>query len=256
MSKKVLSVLLALGLAVSSVACSRSNSEDRENKKPRATTTAEESESVDREEEANKTEETETTPTTTTSDEIGTTAGTTTAAADETDTSSAPTPDPNLEVAEEGPIRELEPESLDDVENITYLEAVPEDTTELTEGPKQYHYCMATVYVSFPGSNTHEGGVFLISNIRCILSGGPSPRDDMYYWTIDDESALDKAITQYCDENNITKSDLGYIANSNNWVVQSISYEYYSSLRYTSFDTWTRHDEDGDVYSMGDSIDA
>ena len=133
--------------------------------------------------------------------------------------------------ADEVPIKALKPLSYDNASNVTYLKATPEDTKDLTEGPKEYHYGVGTIYMKYSGSDTFESGVLIISDVRCVVSRVPSPMDDLYFWTIDDDWALERAIDE---RNNI----------------QSITDEYYSSLRYQSTNTWNLHYHDGDEYEI------
>ena len=147
--------------------------------------------------------------------------------------------------ADEVPIKALKPLSYDNASNVTYLKATPEDTKDLTEGPKEYHYGVGTIYMKYSGSDTFESGVLIISDVRCVVSRVPSPMDDLYFWTIDDDLALDRAIDEFCKDKGIQRKELGLITRTN---IQSISDEYYSSLRYQSTNTWNLHYHDGDEY--------
>ena len=147
--------------------------------------------------------------------------------------------------ADEVPIKALKPLSYDNASNVTYLKATPEDTKDLTEGPKEYHYGVGTIYMKYSGSDTFESGVLIISDVRCVVSRVPSPMDDLYFWTIDDDWALDRAIDEFCKDKGIQRKELGLIMRNN---IQSITDEYYSSLRYQSTNTWNLHYHDGDEY--------
>ena len=147
--------------------------------------------------------------------------------------------------ADEVPIKALKPLSYDNASNVTYLKATPEDTKDLTEGPKEYHYGVGTIYMKYSGSDTFESGVLIISDVRCVVSRVPSPMDDLYFWTIDDDWALDRAIDEFCKDKGIQRKELGLITRNN---IQSITDEYYSSLRYQSTNTWNLHYHDGDEY--------
>ena len=149
--------------------------------------------------------------------------------------------------ADEVPIKALKPLSYDNASNVTYLKATPEDTKDLTEGPKEYHYGVGTIYMKYSGSDTFESGVLIISDVRCVVSRVPSPMDDLYFWTIDDDWALDRAIDEFCKDKGIQKKELGLITRNN---IQSITDEYYSSLRYQSTNTWNLHYHDGDEYEI------
>ena len=149
--------------------------------------------------------------------------------------------------ADEVPIKALKPLSYDNASNVTYLKATPEDTKDLTEGPKEYHYGVGTIYVKYDGSDTFESGVLIISDVRCVVSRVPSPMDDLYFWTIDDDWALDRAIDEFCKDKGIQRKELGLIMRNN---IQSITDEYYSSLRYQSTNTWNLHYHDGDEYEI------
>ena len=149
--------------------------------------------------------------------------------------------------ADEVPIKALKPLSYDNASNVTYLKATPEDTKDLTEGPKEYHYGVGTIYMKYSGSDTFESGVLIISDVRCVVSRVPSPMDDLYFWTIDDDWALDRAIDEFCKDKGIQRKELGLITRTN---IQSISDEYYSSLRYQSTNTWNLHYHDGDEYEI------
>ena len=152
------------------------------------------------------------------------------------------------ERAADVPIRELKQYSYDNVANVTYLKATPEDTTGLSEGPKEYHYGMGTIYVKYNGSDSFEPGVLIITNVRCVVSGRAMPDDDKHIWMIDDDWALGCAIEQFCKDKGIAQKDLGLITKTN---IQSITDEYYSSIRYVSATTWNIHSKDGDVYTFG-----
>ena len=147
--------------------------------------------------------------------------------------------------ADEVPIKALKPLSYDNASNVTYLKATPEDTKDLTEGPKEYHYGVGTIYMKYSGSDTFESGVLIISDVRCVVSRVPSPMDDLYFWTIDDDWALERAIDEFCKDKGIQRKELGLITRNN---IQSITDEYYSSLRYQSTNTWNLHYHDGDEY--------
>ena len=147
--------------------------------------------------------------------------------------------------ADEVPIKALKPISYDNVSNVTYLKATPEDTKDLTEGPKEYHYGVGTIYVKYSGSDTFEPGVLIISDVRCNVSRVPDPMDELYFWMVDDDWALGNAIDEFCKDKGIQKKELGLITRTN---IQSISDEYYSSLRYHSANTWSLHYHDGDEY--------
>ncbi len=149
--------------------------------------------------------------------------------------------------ADEVPIKALKPLSYDNASNVTYLKATPEDTKDLTEGPKEYHYGVGTIYMKYSGSDTFESGVLIISDVRCVVSRVPSPMDDLYFWTIDDDWALDRAIDEFCKDKGIQRKELGLITRNN---IQSITDEYYSSLRYQSTNTWNLHYHDGDEYEI------
>ena len=149
--------------------------------------------------------------------------------------------------ADEVPIKALKPLSYDNASNVTYLKATPEDTKDLTEGPKEYHYGVGTIYMKYSGSDTFESGVLIISDVRCVVSRVPSPMDDLYFWTIDDDWALDRAIDEFCKDKGIQRKELGLIMRNN---IQSITDEYYSSLRYQSTNTWNLHYHDGDEYEI------
>ena len=149
--------------------------------------------------------------------------------------------------ADEVPIKALKPLSYDNASNVTYLKATPEDTKDLTEGPKEYHYGVGTIYMKYSGSDTFESGVLIISDVRCVVSRVPSPMDDLYFWTIDDDLALDRAIDEFCKDKGIQRKELGLITRNN---IQSITDEYYSSLRYQSTNTWNLHYHDGDEYEI------
>ena len=149
--------------------------------------------------------------------------------------------------ADEVPIKALKPLSYDNASNVTYLKATPEDTKDLTEGPKEYHYGVGTIYMKYSGSDTFESGVLIISDVRCVVSRVPSPMDDLYFWTIDDDWALDRAIDEFCKDKGIQRKELGLITRNN---IQSITDEYYSSLRYQSTNTWNLHYYDGDEYEI------
>ncbi len=149
--------------------------------------------------------------------------------------------------ADEVPIKALKPVSYDNATNVTYLKATPEDTKDLTEGPKEYHYGVGTIYVKYSGSDTFESGVLIISDVRCVVSRVPSPMDDLYFWTIDDDWAFDRAIDEFCKDKGIQRKELGLITRNN---IQSITDEYYSSLRYQSTNTWDLHYHDGDEYEI------
>ena len=149
--------------------------------------------------------------------------------------------------ADEVPIKALKPLSYDNASNVTYLKATPEDTKDLTEGTKEYHYGVGTIYMKYSGSDTFESGVLIISDVRCVVSRVPSPMDDLYFWTIDDDWALDRAIDEFCKDKGIQRKELGLITRNN---IQSITDEYYSSLRYQSTNTWNLHYHDGDEYEI------
>ncbi len=149
--------------------------------------------------------------------------------------------------ADEVPIKALKPLSYDNASNVTYLKATPEDTKDLTEGPKEYHYGVGTIYMKYSGSDTFESGVLIISDVRCVVSRVPSPMDDLYFWTIDDDWALDRTIDEFCKDKGIQRKELGLITRNN---IQSITDEYYSSLRYQSTNTWNLHYHDGDEYEI------
>ena len=149
--------------------------------------------------------------------------------------------------ADEVPIKALKPLSYDNASNVTYLKATPEDTKDLTEGPKEYHYGVGTIYMKYSGSDTFESGVLIISDVRCVVSRVPSPMDDLYFWTIDDDWALERAIDEFCKDKGIQRKELGLITRNN---IQSITDEYYSSLRYQSTNTWNLHYHDGDEYEI------
>ena len=147
--------------------------------------------------------------------------------------------------ADEVPIKALKPLSYDNASNVTYLKATPEDTKDLTEGPKEYHYGVGTIYMKYSGSDTFESGVLIISDVRCNVSRVPDPMDELYFWMVDDDWALGNAIDEFCKDKGIQKKELGLITRTN---IQSISDEYYSSLRYQSTNTWNLHYHDGDEY--------
>ena len=149
------------------------------------------------------------------------------------------------ERAADVPIRELKQYSYDNVANVTYLKATSKDTKDLTEGPKEYHYGVGTIYVKYSGSDTFEPGVLIISDVRCNVSRVPDPMDELYFWMVDDDWALGNAIDEFCKDKGIQKKELGLITRTN---IQSISDEYYSSLRYHSANTWSLHYHDGDEY--------
>ena len=149
------------------------------------------------------------------------------------------------ERAADVPIRELKQYSYDNVSNVTYLKATSKDTKDLTEGPKEYHYGVGTIYVKYSGSDTFEPGVLIISDVRCNVSRVPDPMDELYFWMVDDDWALGNAIDEFCKDKGIQKKELGLITRTN---IQSISDEYYSSLRYHSANTWSLHYHDGDEY--------
>ena len=149
--------------------------------------------------------------------------------------------------ADEVPIKALKPLSYDNASNVTYLKATPEDTKDLTEGPKEYHYGVGTIYVKYSGSDTFEPGVLIISDVRCNVSRVPDPMDELYFWMVDDDWALGNAIDEFCKDKGIQKKELGLITRTN---IQSISDEYYSSLRYQSTNTWNLHYHDGDEYEI------
>ena len=147
--------------------------------------------------------------------------------------------------ADEVPIKALKPLSYDNASNVTYLKATPEDTKDLTEGPKEYHYGVGTIYMKYSGSDTFESGVLIISDVRCNVSRVPDPMDELYFWMVDDDWALGNAIDEFCKDKGIQRKELGLITRTN---IQSISDEYYSSLRYQSTNTWNLHYHDGDEY--------
>ena len=147
--------------------------------------------------------------------------------------------------ADEVPIKALKPLSYDNASNVTYLKATSKDTKDLTEGPKEYHYGVGTIYVKYSGSDTFEPGVLIISDVRCNVSRVPDPMDELYFWMVDDDWALGNAIDEFCKDKGIQKKELGLITRTN---IQSISDEYYSSLRYQSTNTWNLHYHDGDEY--------
>ena len=101
--------------------------------------------------------------------------------------------------------------------------------------------------MKYSGSDTFESGVLIISDVRCVVSRVPSPMDDLYFWTIDDDWALDRAIDEFCKDKGIQRKELGLITRNN---IQSITDEYYSSLRYQSTNTWNLHYHDGDEYEI------
>ena len=176
---------------------------------------------------------------------IGVTVGVLNKKADTEPTATVITEESTKERAADVPIKALKPISYDNVSNVTYLKATPEDTKDLTEGPKEYHYGVGTIYVKYSGSDTFEPGVLIISDVRCVVSTRLMPMDDMYIWLIDDDWALGCAIDGFCKDNGIKQKDLGLITRTN---IQSITDEYYSSLRYHSTTTWSHHNHDGDVY--------
>ncbi len=195
----------------------------------------------------------------TTAEEVETVTATTTAEAAKETTAAAKKPAESTEAlvestdasgkerADEVPIKALKPISYDNVSNVTYLKATPEDTKDLTEGPKEYHYGVGTIYMKYSGSDTFESGVLIISDVRCVVSRVPSPMDDLYFWTIDDDWAFDRAIDEFCKDKGIQRKELGLITRTN---IQSITDEYYSSLRYQSTNTWDLHYHDGDEYEI------
>ena len=176
---------------------------------------------------------------------IGVTVGVLNKKADTEPTATVITEESTKERAADVPIKALKPISYDNVSNITYLKATPEDTKDLTEGPKEYHYGVGTIYVKYSGSDTFEPGVLIISDVRCNVSRVPDPMDELYFWMVDDDWALGNAIDEFCKDKGIQKKELGLITRTN---IQSISDEYYSSLRYQSTNTWNLHYHDGDEY--------
>ena len=176
---------------------------------------------------------------------IGVTVGVLNKKADTKPTETVITEESTKERAADDPIKALKPISYDNVSNVTYLKATPEDTKDLTEGPKEYHYGVGTIYVKYNGSDTFEPGVLIISDVRCVVSTIKMPMDDMYIWIIDDDWALGCAIDEFCKDKGIQKKELGLIMRTN---IQSITDEYYSSIRYKSATTWSHHNHDGDVY--------
>ena len=229
MNKRIISILLVLGLSLASASCMSSKKE--------------ESKSTTAEAEISKTTETEPAATETSgTEEVVETETTTTSA--ETEKTEATTLNPDIEPADDRPLREVVPEDFSDIKNVTYIEAVPESTEGLTEGPKYYKYATGVVAVKYQGSESFPGGVLYISNIRCTVSSKASPMDDLYFWQVDDDWAVKNAMEKFCQDKGISQKDLGFYK----VYLQSIGDIYFSSVRFCSVETQRNHEKDGDIY--------
>lgn len=232
MNKRIVSLLLALAVSFAAASCTRSKKE--------------ESKSTTAETEVSKTTETEA-PATESSATVETTEAETTTST-ETEKTEATALNPDIEPADEFKIQDLKPKDYSNATNVTYLEAVPENTEGLTEGPKYYQYAMCTIYVKYDAVlGTIPPGILIVSNVRCVVSNKELP-DGTHKWMIDDDKALDDAIKKYCADNNITIKDLGNYMHT--YTIQSIDKKFYSSLRYVSKVTHSNHERDGDIYAL------
>lgn len=212
MNKKILAILLGMGLVVSVCAC---------NQQPEQTLgtpviVSEETTTIETTEEITEETTEETTEMTTTESRI-----------DKYDIY---------------PVEEIIPDSND---LIIYLSVTPEDESNLTAGPKEYRYVYADVYVPYTGSAKAPKGAFIVSGVRCILSREPIIEHGLYAWLIDDNNGVTEAINNFCAGKNISYMDLGEVGTAN---IQRIYNEFDSSLRYVDWYTMKYHMLDGDEY--------
>ena len=141
-------------------------------------------------------------------------------------------------------IRPITP--VEQSKNTINLQVTPDDESELTAGPKVYRYVYADVYVAYSGSKNLAEGGFLVEGVRCILSREPQEEDGLYAWLIDDNNGVTEAINKFCAEKHISKIDLGGIETA---VIQRIYNEFESSYRYEDWYTINYHKLDGDEYT-------
>lgn len=210
MNKKILTILLGMGLVVSLCSCGTKETESVITQPSTETTFIE-----------TTTEETTTESTTEETSEMTTT---------------------ESEISKYD-IRPVKP--VEQSKNTIYLQVIPDDETKLTVGPKEYRYVYADIYIPFSGSKTLAEGGFVVEGVRCILSREPQEEDGLYAWLIDDNSGVTEAINNFCAEKHIDKIDLGEIGTAN---IQSIYNEFKSAYRYEDWYTINYHKLDGDDF--------
>ena len=213
MNKKILTILLGMGLVVSLCSCGTKETEPVVTQPSTETTIIE-----------TTTEETTTESTTEETTEMTTT-------------------ESRIDKYDIYPVEEIIPDSND---LIIYLSVTPEDESSLTAGPKEYRYVYADVYVPYSGSSKAPKGAFIVSGVRCILSREPIIEHGLYAWLIDDNNGVTEAINNFCASKKISYMDLGEVGAAN---IQRIYNEFDSSLRYVDWYTMKYHMLDGDEYT-------